>query len=476
MGHHELTSLSLQEASAALRAKKASSVDLTRACLERIERLNPVLNTFITVTAETALQEAARADEEIARGKYRGELHGIPIALKDLVDTAGVRTTAASAVYENRIPERDATVVRRLRQAGAVFLGKLNLHEFAYGGSGIISHYGPVRNPWDTARITGGSSSGSAAAVAAGLCFAAIGTDTAGSIRLPASVCGITGLKPTYGLVSAAGVIPLCWSYDHIGPMTRTAIDAALVLDAIAGYDPEDPTGTNFDFGPTAASIEQTPAGLRFATASKIFEEDLDPSVERSYREALGILSKIFGNHAKQVEIPVETSQVVRVAEPFAYHEHLLKENPALYQPATLQRIRAGEGISATKYLEVRRELELLRRRSLSIFDEVDVIATPTVPCLPARIDDLLANPADLRPHELRMLRNTRHFNTLGWPAITFPCGLANNLPVGLQLAAAPGRDGLLLQIAHAFEKESGFTQHLPVLDIKNGTPEASRS
>lgn len=463
MGHDELISLSLNQAASALRAKQASSVDLTGACLDRIERLNPVLNAFITVTAESALREAERADEEIAHGNYRGPLHGIPIALKDLIDTEGVRTTAASAVYENRIPERDATVVRRLREAGAVFLGKLNLHEFAYGGSGVISHYGPVRNPWDTTRITGGSSSGSAAAVAAGLCFAAIGTDTAGSIRLPAGVCGITGLKPTYGLVSAAGVIPLCWSYDHVGPMTRTALDAAIILDAIAGYDPEDPTSARFDFSPTATSIEHLPPDLRLAIVSSIFEEDLDPAVEASYREALKLLSKILGCDPNKIAIPVETSQVVRVAEPYAYHEHLLEKNASLYQPATLQRLRAGEGISATRYLEVRRELELLRRRSLSLFGEIDVIATPTVPCLPSRIDDLLANPADLRPHELRMLRNTRHFNTLGWPAISIPCGLADGLPVGLQLAAAPGKDGLLLQIAHAFEKETAWPKRLPL-------------
>ncbi|MDT8067332.1 MAG: amidase [Terriglobia bacterium] len=464
MSYDELIQLSVGEAAAKLRAREVTSLDLTRACLDRIERWNPVLNAFITVTAESALQEAARADAEIARAQYRGALHGIPIALKDLIDTAGIRTTAASAVYGDRIPDRDATVVRRLREAGAVFLGKLNLHEFAYGGSGVISHYGPVRNPWDTSRITGGSSSGSAAAVAAGLCYAAIGTDTAGSIRLPASICGITGLKPTYGLVSAAGVIPLCWSYDHVGPMTRTALDAATVLDAIAGYDPEDPTSVRFEFSPVTNSIERLPAGLRLATPSNIFEEDLDPAVERVYREALVQLSKMLGSNPTPSEIPVEGSQVVRVAEPYAYHEHMLEKNAALYQPATLQRIRAGEGIGATKYLEVRRELELLRRRSLSLFENVDVIATPTVPCLPARIDNLLANPAELRPHELRMLRNTRHFNALGWPAITIPCGLAEGLPVGLQLAAAPGKDGLLLQIAHAFEKETGWPSRLPII------------
>jgi aspartyl-tRNA(Asn)/glutamyl-tRNA(Gln) amidotransferase subunit A len=463
MSYAELSSLSVHDAAELLHSQRVSSVDLTRACLERIERWNPVLNAFITVTAETALREAARADEEIRRSVYRGALHGIPIALKDLIDTAGVRTTAASAVYETRIPDRDATVVRRLREAGAVILGKLNLHEFAYGGSGVISHFGPVRNPWDPARATGGSSSGSAAAVAAALCLAAVGTDTAGSIRLPASLCGITGLKPTYGLVSAAGVVPLCWSYDHVGPMTRTALDAAILLDAIAGYDPEDPTSARIPFSPTASAIGDLPSKVRLGVTTDVFEIDLAPEVERVYREGLDALAKLLGSSPAKVAVPIEKSNLVRVAEPYAYHEPLLEKNADLYQPPTLQRIRSGEGISATKYLEARRELELLRRASLGLFEQVDVVATPTVACLPFPIDELVNHPAELRSRELRMLRNTRHFNTLGWPAISIPCGLANGLPVGLQLATAPGNDVLLLQVAHAFEKETAWGEKLPV-------------
>ncbi|MGE5110166.1 MAG: amidase [Acidobacteriaceae bacterium] len=467
MSHNDLVFLSVHEAAELFRTRKASSVDLTRASLERIERWNPVLNAFITVTAEGALREAEAADAEVARGEYRGALHGIPIALKDLVDTAGVRTTAASAVYENRVPEQDATVVRKLRNAGAVFLGKLNLHEFAYGGSGLISHFGPVRNPWDTNRITGGSSSGSAAAVAAGLCFAAIGTDTAGSIRLPSALCGITGLKPTYGLVSAAGVVPLSFSYDHVGPMTRNALDAAIMLDAIAGYDPEDPTSAHIPFSPAASKLSQSPRAPRLGTTTELFETELDPEVERIYQDAVERLATIVGSHPKKVALPVESSTVVRMVEPYAYHEPLLEQNASRYQPSTLDRIRAGEGISASKYLEVRRALELMRRRSVAIFENVDVVATPTVPCLPFRIDDLLDNPTELRPKEIRMLRNTRHFNTLGWPAITVPCGLAKGLPVGLQLAAAPGKDALLLQLAHAFEKETGWPEKIPIDPIQ---------
>src|SRR5580704_15287777 len=222
-----------------LRKRELSPVELTKDCLAKIEKLNPVLNAFITVTGDLALEQARKAEAEIQRGNWRGPLHGIPIGLKDLIDTAGTRTTAASALFKDRIPTQDAEVVRRLRNAGAVFLGKQNLHEFAYGGSSMISYYGEVHNPWNPAHIAGGSSGGSAAAVAAGLGFGAIGSDTAGSIREPAAQCGVVGIKPTFGRVSAHGVIPLSSSLDHIGPIARTVSDVALLLQAIAGFDPE---------------------------------------------------------------------------------------------------------------------------------------------------------------------------------------------------------------------------------------------
>ena len=231
----------IQQLSWQIRDRSISPVELTRDCLARIDQLNPALNAFITVTADSALDQARRAEQEILRGEWRGPLHGIPIGLKDILDTAGLRTTAASALYKDRIPTEDAEVVRRLRAAGAIILGKQNLHEFAYGGSSLISLFGEVHNPWDTTRLTGGSSGGSAASVAAGLGFAAVGTDTAGSIRLPAAYCGVVGLKPTYGRVSARGVVPLSWSYDHVGPLTNSVCDAALMLQVLAGYDAGDP-------------------------------------------------------------------------------------------------------------------------------------------------------------------------------------------------------------------------------------------
>jgi aspartyl-tRNA(Asn)/glutamyl-tRNA(Gln) amidotransferase subunit A len=272
--------MSLSETSQLVRSKKVSPLELTQACLRRIEQLNPTLNAFITVTADSAMAEAQQAQEEIQRGHWRGPLHGVPIALKDLVDTAGVRTTAASGLFKDRVPAQDADIVRRLKAAGAVLLGKLNLHEFAYGGSSAISYFGPVRNPWNVAYSPGGSSGGSAAAVAAQLCYAAIGSDTGGSIREPAGYCGIVGLKPTYGRVSTAGVIPLSWSLDHIGPMTSTVMDAALLLQSIAGYDPQDPAGIDLPVPDYAATIAASTSSLRLGIPRAYFYEGLHPDIQ----------------------------------------------------------------------------------------------------------------------------------------------------------------------------------------------------
>lgn len=281
----DLTSFSLFEAAERLRKKSVSPVELTRACLERIAQLNPSLNAFITVTADSALEQAQQAETEIQHGQWKGPLHGIPIALKDLVDTAGIATTAASAVFRERVPRQDAEIVRRLKNAGAVLLGKLNLHEFAYGASGVIGAFPAARNPRNPALITGGSSSGSAAAVAAELCYAAVGSDTAGSIRLPAALCGIVGLKPTYGRVSARGVIPLSWSYDHVGPMARSARDAALLLQALAGYDPGDIASQNVPVPDFSAAFDDAEVSkLRLEFRTKFFMTNCIPRWRRGWK------------------------------------------------------------------------------------------------------------------------------------------------------------------------------------------------
>lgn len=435
-----------------LRRKKVSPVEVTRACLDRIEDLNPRLNAFITISAESALAEARQAESEIASGNWRGPLHGIPIGIKDLIDTAGVRTTAGSKLFENRIPENDAEVVCRVRRAGAVILGKNNLHEFAYGGSSLVSAFGDVRNPHDQHYIAGGSSGGSAAAVVAELCYAAIGTDTAGSIREPAALCGCVGLKPTYGRVSARGVIPLSWSLDHVGPLSASVEDAAILLQAIAGYDSVDPGSAQVPVGDFSSSSRKDLKNLRVGVPQEYFYEDLHDEVGAAVEEALGLVRKLV-KEVREIRLKAPTDRVLQAAESYAYHARLLAEEPELYQPETLRRIRSGEKISATEYIERRRELDHERRSAHSFFADIDLLVTPTAPIPAPAIADLKAHPEALRPAELKLLRNTRPFNVWGLPAISVPCGTTKTgLPIGLQIAGPHWREDLVLALAKAFE------------------------
>jgi aspartyl-tRNA(Asn)/glutamyl-tRNA(Gln) amidotransferase subunit A len=459
----QLALLDLSQASQAVQTREVSPVELTQACLARIEKFDPQLKAFITVTAASAMQEARQAEAEISRGEWKGPLHGIPLAVKDLAETAGVRTTAASAVLQHHIPSEDAEVVRRLRLAGAVLLGKLNLHEFAYGGSGVISHYGAARNPWNTAHITGGSSSGSAAAVAASLCYGAIGTDTAGSIRLPAAYCGIVGLKPSYGLVSTRGIIPLSWSLDHVGPMTRTVSDAALVLQAIAHYDAHDVYCQKYPpvFYPSA--LAEPVSGLRLATPRE-FWKDVDQEVEKAVDAAVVMLNGLTAG-VRDISIPTESDRTIVRCEPFVYHQEYLEAHEREYHPETLRRIRSGADVSAPSYIEKYRELLWQRREVLHIFEEADLLLTPTSPVLPPSLVELEQKPDELRMAELVMLRNTRPWNVFGLPAISLPCGFsASGLPIGLQIIGAPGSEGVIMSLARAYEKETEWHKRRPQL------------
>jgi aspartyl-tRNA(Asn)/glutamyl-tRNA(Gln) amidotransferase subunit A len=448
----------ISELAPRLRARDLSPVEVTRACLDHIEKLNPSLNAFITVMADSALAEARSAEAEILRGEWRGPLHGIPIALKDLIDTAGVRTTSASALHKDRIPGEDAEVVRRLRQAGAVIVGKNNLHEFAYGGSSLVSYFGDMHNPWDVTRIAGGSSGGSAAAVAAGLVYAAIGTDTAGSIREPAALCGCVGLKPTYGRVPSRGVIPLSRSLDHVGPIASTVADAAIVLQAIAGYDSADLTTTpNVPVEDYVSVLREDAKRLRVGVLREYFFDDLDPEVAAAMEHALRGIETLVAE-MKEVKLDVSTDRTVQAAESFAYHAENVAKTPELYQAETLRRIRSGEAITATQYIQSRRELDEARRGIAHVFANVDVLVSPTMPMPAPAIADLRANPDALRPAELKLLRNTRPFNVWGLPAISVPCGFTQSgLPIGLQIAAPHWREDLVLRLAHAYEQATAW-------------------
>jgi aspartyl-tRNA(Asn)/glutamyl-tRNA(Gln) amidotransferase subunit A len=467
-----LTNLSLSEVSQLVRTKKVSPVEVTKECLSRIERLNPKLNAFITVTGESAVAEARQAEAEIQRDDWRGPLHGIPIALKDLVDTAGVRTTAASGLFKHRIPTEDAEVVRRLKAGGAVLLGKLNLHEFAYGGSSAISYFGAVRNPWETAYCPGGSSGGSAAAVGAGLCYAAIGSDTGGSVREPAGYCGIVGLKPTYGLVSTTGVIPLSWSLDHLGPMTRTAMDAALMLQAIAGYDPQDAASIDVPVPDYSATIAASTSSLRLGIPRSYFYDGLHSEIQAAMEVALSVLKTVTGSQRDVSPLAtddtyssvIDPSLTILRAEAYEYHKEYVSKSPELYQEPTLKRIRAGAEITTSAYMQSRRQLDQIRHSVSRFFDSVDLVITPTAPVPPFSIADL-TEADSARAKELLMLHNTRPFNALALPTISVPCGFTlAGLPIGMQITGPPGGEATVLRLAYAYGKVTEWHNRNPNL------------
>lgn len=430
------TLLTIADASGLLRRKQISPVELTTSCLDRIEQLNPKINAFITVLEESALAAARKAEAEIFAGNWRGPLHGIPIGLKDLIDTAGVRTTCGSALFADRVPSEDAEVVRRLKSAGAILIGKQNMQEFAWGGTSASSYFGPVRNPWDNERIAGGSSGGSAAAVATGMCFGAIGTDTGGSVRQPAAFCGIVGLKPTYGLVSLRGVFPLSPSLDHVGPLCRNVADTALLLQVMAGFD-------NFE-------MLEAKTKPRIGIVRRPFFDDIDPEIENAFNEALNTLRELSADFL-EIELP-DTPTAVQAPEVYAVHAKYFAESPELYGIWMRERLQLATEVSADAYTEARQELDRLRRSSGDVFSQVDFIVTPTSPVPPITISEAL----ELSPSpagEL-WLRNTRPFNAFGWPTISIPCGFTRaSLPIGLQIAGPNFSEASLLSFAQRFEQ-----------------------
>ena len=463
MPSDDLIDLSLAEIGRLLRSRKVSPVELAAGCLARIDRLNPALNAFITVTADTAMSQARDAEAEIRRGAWRGPLHGVPIGLKDNIDTLGVRTTAASALFKDRVPTEDAEVVRRLKSAGAVLVGKLNLHEFAYGATSVPSFFGAVRNPWKPAYIAGGSSGGPAAAVAAGLCYGALGSDTGGSIRQPAAHCSIVGLKPTYGRVSTRGVIPLSWSLDHVGPMARSVTDAAVILQAIAGYDPDDPASVDTPIPDYGVASRRNLSSMRVGVPREFFYADLDVEVESLVSAALLRLGRLTKG-LTDVELSYEeevSRRTILIAEAYAYHAVHVAQTPDLYQAAMLRRILEGAGVTASAYIEARRKIEILRRAIGRIFTTVDVLVTPTMPVLAVPIADA----RDDNNVVMQYPRNTRPFNANGLPAISVPCGFTSGgLPVGLQIVGPPWQEESVLRLARAYEEATDWHRRRPPL------------
>jgi aspartyl-tRNA(Asn)/glutamyl-tRNA(Gln) amidotransferase subunit A len=457
---NDLTTLTIAEAAHGIASGQLSPVALTIAYLERIERLNPRINAYITVTSEAALAQARTLEAELASGRNRGPLHGIPIALKDNIDTAGIRTTAASAVYANRVPPEDAPVVTRLRDAGAVFLGKLNMHEFAYGGTCVVSHYGPIRNPWNLDYTPGGSSGGSGAAVAARMCAGALGTDTAASVRFPAACCGVVGLKATHGLASIRGIVPLSEMHDHVGPLTRSVEDCRLLMQPMVGFDALDPVSVRSDRNPL-----QDPPGdvksLRIGMPREPFFVDLDPEFEQAMQSAIAVLKGMTRGVAEVELAPVDSFPVLS-AEIYQYHARMFADpaTRALYKPLTRERLARDAQVPTVDYIEARRRMAIARNTIDATFRDVDVLVTPTVMRPPLTVEAALKSSDDFW-----MIRNTLPFNVLGIPTISVPCGFTRaGLPIGLQISAARFEEGRLLALAHAYEQATAWHQREPAL------------
>ena len=469
----DLAWLSLTEAADLVKAKGVSPTELVTACLDRIATYNPKLNAFITVTREAALARAKEL-EALPASAPRGLLHGVPIALKDNIDTAGVRTTAASSVYDDRVPSEDADVVRRLTAAGAIVLGKLNLHEFANGGTSATSYFGPVRNPWALDRNPGGSSGGSAAAVATALCYAALGTDTGGSIRTPASYCGVVGLKATYGLVSIRGIIPLLVSLDHCGPLTRTVGDAAVMLQVLAGYDRLDIASVEHAPENYVAAMAAPVKGLRVGVARAPFFDLLDDDVATATDAALKTIGSLTGS-MRDVVLP-STSDINLGAEMYAYHEALFARMPGRYQIPTRRNLQNGANAKAADYVRGRWALERLRRTIDDSFTDVDVVVLPTRRHTPRTVDASVQREETDVPRNPE-LENTGAFNTYGVPAISVPCGVTSTgLPVGLMIAGPRFAEGRVLALARAFERATEWHTKRPPIAPDTPVPPLART
>jgi len=462
----QLVQLTIAEAARSFQAGELSPVELTRAYLERIEALEPKLNAFVTLLPEPAMAEARAAEGRLGRGQRLGPLDGIPFAIKDLYETKGIRTTAGSKILADYVPAEDATCVRRLREQGVVLLGKLNMHEWAFGGTNVISHFGPTHNPWALERITGGSSGGPGAALAASLCLGSLGSDTGGSIRMPASMCGVVGLKPTFGRVSKYGVVPLSGSLDHAGPMTRSVEDAALVLQAIAGPDSNDLTTEDVPVPDYLAALSGEVRGLRVGLPDKDVLSGLDKEVEVSFRAAVRTLEGL-GVSLVEVEIPsLQRADAIWLAiagpEAAAFHRRNMEGRPQDFSEQVRLRLQLGLQLRAVDYLGGLESQQQLRAEMEKHYARMDVLVTPTTAFAATRIEDeISASGRDSHIH-----RFTCPFNLTGQPAISLPCGFdSQGLPVGLQIVGRPFDEETVLRVAHAYEQATDWHLHRPELD-----------
>ena len=468
----ELCYMSAGDLARLIKDREVSPVEIVEAHLARIEATEPVLNSFITLLPDEARAAAKRAEKEIQAGNYRGPLHGIPVGLKDLYNTAGVRTTSGSRIFDTFIPSEDCTVAARFHEAGAILLGKLNLHQFAFGPTGENPDYGHMHNPWDPEMISGGSSGGSGSATASGQCTITTGSDTGGSIRIPAALCGIVGLKPTYGLVSRFGLTPLSWSLDHPGPMVRTVEDAALAMNVIAGHDPKDVASAKVEVPDYTTALTASDAGdlrgLRIGVPMEYFQVPLDPQVALAVREAISVMESM-GAEVTEVAFPMfHDAQVISgailVAEAAAYHRDLLLEHGHKLYPPVRLRLEAGLFVTAADYIRAQQARTLFNRQARELLDHVDLLAGPTEPVTAPK---LLAAHVQAGEEEVgataALTQYTRPYNITGFPAISVPCGFSNEgLPIGLQLAGRPFDELTVLRAAHAYEQATDWHTRRP--------------
>ena len=445
-----------------IKSKSISPVEVSKALLERIRVLNPLLNAFITYHEDSVLESAKETEAEINKGNYRGVLHGVPVGLKDLIYTQGVRTTMGSEIYKDYVPDFDATVVERLKQAGAIVVGKLNTHEFAYGPTGDVSYFGPVKNPYDLSRVTGGSSSGSGAAVATGLCYGALGTDTGGSIRIPSAACGIVGMKPTFGRVSKHGVYPLAYTLDHVGPMTRTVRDNALLLNELVGFDRRDPYSVQSEQEDFTRLLGEGVKDTRIGVPSNYYFDLLDEEVRSSVEEAILQLEKL-GAKIVKVDIdlsPVAWSQLITIrSEAYAVHRAHMEEKEALLHPDVRDRLVASKQTAGYEYVraqQLRREVVQSYKKA---FEKVDALIAPTLAILPPKIGQREVQVGDQKEHAYSaLLRLNGPTNLTGLPSLAVPSGFSKDgLPIGLQLIGDHHDEANLYRIGHALEQAYGL-------------------
>jgi aspartyl-tRNA(Asn)/glutamyl-tRNA(Gln) amidotransferase subunit A len=458
-GMDTTNALTLSHALELLRGKKISSQELAAACYRQIERLNPSLNAFITVID---LQDSLKTELPADNASSSNALHGIPIAVKDLFDTAGIRTTAGSKFFAENIPQENAFVVEKLRQAGAIIIGKTNTHEIALGVTGNNPHYGTARNPWDTTRIPGGSSSGSAIAVATGMALGALGTDTGGSIRIPASLCGIVGFKPTFGRVSLRGVFPLSWNLDHVGPLTKCVKDAAAILQVISIYDPMDPASSRMLTGDYLGHLVDEVTGRKIALGAGDYIESADSQVLSAVHETIQLFESL-GCKVQEVNVDwlreaALANKTMTQSDGAAVHRDRLREHPEMFGEDIRRRLEEGAKTTSTEYILARRTQAEVKKRFEQFFESCDFLITPTTPIAAPTIEG-----HDAVEQAGRLTRFTAPFNLTGLPALSLPCGFTKDgLPIGLQIVSRAWADAKVLNVGYAFEQATEWHNRLP--------------